>query len=383
MMTRVPFAKPFFEAKDLDEILDSMRNVLTSGWLTSGKNVEALERQFAESVGTKEAVAVNSCTAALHASLLALDIKYGDEVIVPSDTFVATANAVLYVGATPIFADSDPNTFNISSTDVQQKISKRTKAIIAVHLGGNPCDMRDLSEIAQDHRLSLLEDCAHAHGAKFQGRNCGTFGVAGAFSFYATKIMTAAEGGIVVTDDEKIAQRTRRIRSHGRGGYGPVETTELGYNFRMSDLHAVLGLNQMKHLPDFILQRQKIARSYDEFLSSTKWAKPQSVRIGNVCPYYAYLLRLTEEAPIQRDQLARKLGEKGVGTSVLYYPVHTQPFYRRILHKDPMCPAAEELGKRTIALPMYNGMSDDDLGFVKHAWQEISESMAGQYASIN
>ncbi len=178
MMTRVPFAKPFFEAKDLDEILDSMRNVLTSGWLTSGKNVETLERQFAESVGTKEAVAVNSCTAALHASLLALDIKYGDEVIVPSDTFVATANAVLYVGATPIFADSDPNTFNISSTDVQQKISKRTKAIIAVHLGGNPCDMRDLSEIAQDHRLSLLEDCAHAHGAKFQGRNCGTFGVA-------------------------------------------------------------------------------------------------------------------------------------------------------------------------------------------------------------
>src|SRR3989442_1629402 len=151
----------------------------------------------------------------------------------------------------------------------------------------------------------------------------------------------------------------------------------------MSDLHAVLGLNQMKHLPDFILQRQKIARSYDAFLSSTEWVKPQSVRTGNTCSYYAYLLKLTEDAPIQRDELARKLGEKGIGTSVLYYPAHTQPFYKGLLDKDPMCPVSEDLGKRTIALPMYNGMSDDDLSFVKQAWQEILVSPVEQNASIN
>jgi perosamine synthetase len=360
-----------------------MRTVLTSGWLTSGKNVEALEKGFAETVGTRHAVALNSCTAALHAILLSLDMKPGDEVIVPSNTFVATANAALYTGAKPVFADSDRGTFNLSPEDVELKISDKTKAIIAVHLAGNPCDMKQLSEIAEDHQLSLVEDCAHAHGSKAQGKNCGSFGEASAFSLYATKIITAGEGGMVTTDDEKIAQRIRRIRTHGRGGIGPVETTGLGYNYRLSDIHAVIGLSQMKHLPDFIAQRQQIARSYNSFLSHTGWAKPQLVRAGDVCPYYVYLLKLAADAPFQRNELAAKLSEKGIGTSVLYYPVHTQPFYKSILDRDPKCPVAEELGKRTIALPLYNGMSKDELEFVKQKWREISESTVEQYASIN
>ncbi len=379
---KVPFSKPFFDAEDLDEILANMRTVLTSGWLTSGKNVEALEKSFAETVGTKQAVALNSCTAALHAILLSLEIKPGDEVIVPSNTFVATANAALYTGAKPVFADSDPNTFNLSPEDVKLKISDKTRAIIAVHLAGNPCDMKQLSEIAQEHHLLLVEDCAHANGSKTQGKNCGTFGEAGAFSLYATKIITAGEGGMVTTDDEKIAQRIRRIRSHGRGGIGPVETTGLGYNYRLSDIHAVIGLSQIKHLPEFIAQRRQIARYYDSFVSHTKWAKPQLVRAGDVCPYYVYLLKLTEDALLERDELARKLSEKGIGTSVLYYPVHTQPFYKSILDRDPECPVAEELGKRTIALPMYNGMSKDNLEFIKQTWQEISELTVKQYASV-
>ena len=383
MITKVPFAKPFFDATDQEEILQEMREVLGSGWLTSGKKVESLEEQFALYVGTARAVAVNSCTAALHSILLALDIRPGNEVIVPSDTFVATANAVLYVGAKPVFADSDPETFNLSSDDIEQKVNDKTKAIIAVHLGGNPCDMRELTEIARDHQITLLEDCAHAHGANVQGKKCGTFGTAGAFSFYSTKIMTSAEGGIVTTDDDQLAERIRRIRSHGRGGYGPVETTELGYNFRMSDLHAVLALNQMKHLPLFIRQRQTVADSYNKFFARINWVKPQLVRAGSVCTYYAYLLRLTEDAPIQRDELARRLREKGVGTSVLYFPVHTQPFYKRILDKDPNCPTSEELGRRTIALPMYNGMSESELQFVKRAWEGVVESPREEYASVN
>ncbi len=380
---KVPFSKPFFDSEDLDEILANMRTVLTSGWLTSGKNVEALEKGFAETVGTRRAVALNSCTAALHSILLSLDLKAGDEVVVPSDTFVATANAVLYTGAKPVFADSDPETFNLSPKDVELKISEKTRAIIAVHLAGNPCDMNQLSEIAQDHHLSLVEDCAHAHGSKAQGKNCGTFGEAGAFSLYATKIITAGEGGMVTTDDEKIAERIRRIRTHGRGGVGPVETTGLGYNYRLSDIHAVVGLSQLKRLQEFVSQRQKVAKFYDNFLSDTSWARPQLVRAGNVCPYYAYLVKLEKDAPLQRDELAAKLSEKGVGTSVLYYPVHTQPFYKRILDRDAKCPVAEELGRRTIALPMYNGMSKDELEFVKQEWREIFESTVEQYASIN
>ncbi len=360
-----------------------MRQVLVSGWLTSGKNVETLENAFAEMVGTKTAVAVNSCTAGLHSILVANGIKTGDEVVVPTNTFVATANVVLYTGAKPVFADSDPDTFNISPEDVERKITKKTKAIMAVHLAGNPCDMKALAEIAQDHDVALLEDCAHAHGARSKGRNCGTFGKAAAFSFYATKIMTTGEGGIVTTDDEKMGQRLRRIRNHGRGGVGAVETTELGFNYRMPDIEAVIGLSQLKHLIDFVRKRQEIARSYDHFFSETKWARPQVVRQGDICPYYVYLVRLLDDAPISRDELTRKLGEKGVGTSVLYYPVHTQPFYKKILDKNPRCPVAAHLGKTTLALPMFNGMSSVELQYVENAWREACASGVEQYASLN
>jgi len=380
---KVPFAKPSFTEKDLSEILSNMKSVLVSGWLTCGKNVETLEKRFSEVIGTKEAVAVNSCTAALHSTLVALSIESGDEVIVPSNTFVATANAALCTGARPVFADSDPDKFNLSPEDVEKKVTRKTKAIIAVHLAGNPCDMKELSEIAHDHRITLLEDCAHAHGSKSNGRNCGTFGVAGAFSFYATKIMTAAEGGMVVTDDQKMAQRIRRIRSHGRGGYGPIETTELGYNYRMSDIHAVIALSQLQHLSDFVVQRQRIANAYDRLFSETDWVKPQLIKEGNVCPYYVYLLKVAKEAPISRDQLAQRLGEKGIATSVLYYPVHTQPFYAEILDKDPGCPVAVDLGKRTIAVPMYNGMTPLELEYIRQQWREICKSPVEQVATIN
>ncbi len=380
---KVPFSKPYFDNNDLDGIVNNIRTVLTSGWLTSGKNVEKLERQFAETVGTSHAVALNSCTAALHSTLLALDIGTGDEIIVPSDTFVATANVALYVGAKPVFADSDPCTFNISPEDVERKISKKTKAIIAVHLAGNPCDMKRLREIADDHRIALLEDCAHAHGSKTNGENCGSLGEAGGFSLYATKIVTAGEGGLVTTNDESIAGRVRRIRSHGRGGVGPVETTGIGFNYRLSDIHAVIGLSQLVHLAEFVEQRQQIARVYDRLLSHTKWAQPQVIKIGDTCPYYVYLLKLSLDAPIQRDDLAARLAAKGVGTSILYYPVHMQPYYRSLLKTDAKCPVAEELGRTTIALPMYNGISQEELEFVLNAWREISELPVKPIATVN
>ena len=365
---KVPFSKPYFTDKDISEITSGIEKVLRSGWLTSGLNVQELEEQFAKFIGTSYAVALNSCTAALHAILLALDVKSGDEVIVPSNTFVATANAALYVGAKPVFADSDPETFNISSDDVQNRISGKTRAMIAVHVGGNPCDMKELSELAEDYKILLIEDAAHAHGAEYRGFNCGTFGVAGAFSFYPTKVMTAAEGGIVTTNRKDLAERIRMIRNHGRAGYGPREIVELGYNYRLSEVHAVIGLSQLKHMNGFIRQRNLVAKIYDEGLSRIHWIKPQYIRGGNLCSYYAYIVKLTEDAPVTRDKLVEKLKDYGAMTSVLYHPVHLQPLYvNRFNNQAHMLPVAEDLGRTSFALPMYNGMSVDEANYVVDA----------------
>ncbi len=202
VIRRIPFSRPCFVDDDLEEITSKVRDILRSGWLTSGPLVRQFEETFAEFVGVDYAVALNSCTAALHSILLALGIKRDDEVIVPTNTFVAAANAALYVDAKPVFVDSNPETFNISPEDLEAKISKKTKAIIVVHLGGNPCDMDEICDIADENNLTIIEDSAHAHGAKYKGKNCGTFGIASAFSFYPTKILTTGEGGLVATNDD-------------------------------------------------------------------------------------------------------------------------------------------------------------------------------------
>jgi len=369
----IPFAKPFFSGEDVEEISARIKEILGLGWLTSGPLVKSLERGFAEFIGTKEAVALNSCTAALHTILLALGVSGGDEVVVPSNTFVATANAALYVGAKPVFADSDLETFNISPHEVQKKISKKTKAIIVVHLGGNPCGMKEILETAGDNGIPIIEDCAHAHGAKYMGANCGTLGVAGAFSFYPTKIVTAAEGGIVTTNDEALAAKIKILRNHGRATFGPSEIVELGFNYRLSEIHAAIGLAQFKHIRSFILLRNKLAQMYDQELAKIKWIEIQHVKDGNLCSYYAYVIRLTDEAPINRDTLMRKLSEKGIETSVLYHPVHLQPLYAKLFgYKKGVLPISEELGKKSLALPLYNGMKAEDAMRVVTAIKEIA-----------
>jgi perosamine synthetase len=362
---KIPFAKPYFSDEDLDEIVCGLKEVLRSGWLTSGPNVQKFEEKFAGFVGTSYAVSLNSCTAALHAILMALGMKTGDEVIVPTNTFVATANAALYVGARPVFADSDPMTFNISVEDVQKKITERTKTIIVVHLGGNPCDMKEIGELAEDHGIALIEDCAHAHGATYKGVSCGNMGVAGAFSFYPTKVMTTAEGGMVTTNLKDLADRIKAIRNCGRTGYGPLEIAELGYNYRLSEVHAVIGLSQFKQLPEFLRQRNLIAKAYCEELSRISWIRSQQIREGNSCSYYAYIVRLTNEAPASRDALVKRLKDDGVMTSVLYHPVHLQPLYLNYFGgQPPKLPVAESFGRTSFALPMYCGMGRDDVRYV-------------------
>lgn len=368
----IPFSKPFFSEEDIKEVNARVEEILRSGWLTSGPIVKRFEKAYAEFVGAKHAVALNSCTAALHAALLVSGVKSGDEVVVPSNTFCATANAALYIGARPVFADSDPLTFNITPHEVQKRISRKTKAIIVVHLGGNPCDMKEIVEVAVDHNIPLIEDCAHAHGAKYKGVSCGTFGIAGCFSFYPSKIVTASEGGIVTTDEEALANRIRILRNHGRATFGPSEVVELGFNYRLSEVHAAIGITQLKHITRFLEVRNKLAEIYNEKLASIKWIEPQRIRNGNLCSYYVYIVKLTDEAPVSRDVLMKKLSDRGIATSVLYHPVHLQPFYVKLFgYRKGELPVAEELGEKSLALPLYNGMKADEVTRVIDAIKEM------------
>jgi perosamine synthetase len=286
---------------------------------------------------------------------------------------VATANVALYVGAKPVFVDSDPETFNISPKDIENKISKKTKAIIVVHLGGNPCDMDAIHRIAEENDLMLIEDCAHAHGAKYRGRSCGTFGVASAFSFYPTKVMTTGEGGIVVTNDQRLAEKIKMIRNHGRASYGPAEIISLGFNYRMSEINAVLGLSQLAHVSEYVETRNKFAKLYNEELSKIKWVIPQKVREENLSSYYVYIVKLEDSAPVTRDELMLKLKEKGIETSILYKPIHLQPYYRKLFgFTKGYLPVAELLGERTLALPLYSCMSTQDIEYVVETLKQVS-----------
>jgi perosamine synthetase len=374
MIKNIPFSRPCFNDRDLEEIASKILAVLRSGWLTSGQLVNRFEEQFADFVGAEYAVALNSCTAALHSILLALGIAQGDEVIVPTNTFVATANAVLYTGAQPVFADSDPETFNIDPGDIERKISKKTKAVIVVHLCGNPCDMNAILKIAEENDLIVIEDCAHSLGAKYKGRNCGTFGIAAAFSFYPTKIITTGEGGMVVTNDHELADKIKVIRNHGRASYGPAKITDLGFNYRMTEINAVIGISQLAYIYEYIDNRNRIAKQYNEKIAKIEWLTPQKVREENLSSYYAYNVKVEESAPVTRDELIIKLKEKGIETSILYVPIHLQPYYTgRFGFKRGSYPIAELLGKTTIALPIYNCMSMDDAIYVMDTLEQIYE----------
>jgi dTDP-4-amino-4,6-dideoxygalactose transaminase len=233
--------------------------------------------------------------------------------------------------------------------------------------------MDEIRHIAQQHDIKLIEDCAHAHGAKMRSENCGNMSIAGAFSFYATKVMTSAEGGMVTTNDENIAQKVKIIRNCGRAGYGPLAISDLGFNYRLSELHGVVGLNQFSHLDDFIKQRNQMAALYTDLLSEIDWITPQLVQQNNYSSYYAYIVKLQNNAPFSRDELIEKLAKQGVMTSILYHPAHLQMFYQSWFNNyPPKLPIAEDLGRNSFALPLHNGLSLDDIHYVVGVINKLS-----------
>ncbi len=360
----IPIAKPQIGNEEKNAVM----KVLESGILAEGPKVAEFEKAFAEFLGVKYAIAVNSGTAALYLSLLAHDIKEGDEVITSPFTFIATANSIITAGATPIFADIEERTFNINPDGILEKISPKTKAIIPVHLYGHPADMEKISELAIAKKLIIIEDACQAHAAKFNGKYVGTFGT-GTFSFYPTKNMTTGEGGMITTNDAQIYELSRLLKSHGAKQKYIHEI--LGLNFRMTDIAAAIGVEQLKKLESFTKSRQANADYLNSGLKNVKGIVIPVVKNGCEHVFHQYTIRVTNDCKVKRDALAKTLNEKGIGTGIHYQlPIHKQPYYQRLGYKDSL-PVAEKASSEVLSLPVHPGVSKENMDFIINTIKEI------------
>jgi len=370
----LPYGRQYIDSDDVECVIEALR----SDWLTTGPKVDEFEAAFARSVGTSHAVAVSSGTAALHASMHALGIGPGDEVIVPAITFAATANCVVFEGGTPVFSDVEPDTLLIDVERVEALMTSRTRAVVAVDFAGQACNYDSLRSLAAGHGLALIDDACHALGGLYRGRPVGSLADLNTFSFHPVKHITTGEGGIVSTDDAAMAGRMRRFRNHGidvdarervaRQSFS-YEMVELGYNYRLTDLQCALGISQLKKLAWFVTRRQEIAREYDEALRNVPGVSPLRVRPEVSHAYHLYVIRLDKGVLRRsRDEIFRSLRERGIGVNVHYIPVHLHPYYRDRFGTAPgLCPAAEEAAQHILTLPIFPDMSDDDVRRVVEA----------------
>jgi len=353
----IPIARPVLGEEEVKAVGD----VLNSGMLTQGEAVKKFEDSFAKYIGAKNAIAVSNGTVALDLALKALGLEQGSEVISPGFTFIATANSALYQGLRPEFVDVDERTFNIDPNDLAEKITPKTRAVIGVHLYGQPFDLKEVQQICDDHKLALIEDCAQAHGAEFHGQKVGSFGT-GCFSFYPTKNMTTGEGGIITTQDDSLAEKLRLLRNHGdTGKYNHVV---LGYNYRMTNIQGAIGLVQIKKLDEFIEKRIENAEYLNSHIKAKDITTPyKDPRVVHV--YNQYVVKVEDDFPGTREELMAYLQDKGIGSAVHYpKPVYRQPIYKEMGYDQEQCPVAEEVSGQVMSLPVHPALSEDDLKYI-------------------
>jgi len=369
MDREIPLAQPDITEAEIEAVTD----VLRSGRLSIGPRLEQFERLVAGHAGTRHGVAVSSGTAGLHLALIALGIGPGDEVITTPFGFVACANAILYVGATPRFVDIDPHTLNLDPDKVEAAINERTRAILAVEVFGNPSGMDRLAQVAGRHEIPLVEDGCEGLGSVYKGRAVGSFGRVGVFSFYPNKQVTTGEGGLIVTDDDQIARLCRSLRNQGRAtGGGPrgpgswLAHERLGYNYRLSELAAALGCVQMQRLEEIMTRRREVACLYVDRLMDM-----HDVILPNVDPrasmsWFVFVVRLAAQyGPESRDRILAGLRRHDIGCANYFPPIHLQPFYRQRFGFQPgLCPVAESMAQRTLALPFFNRMDATQVDLV-------------------
>jgi perosamine synthetase len=354
----IPVAEPCLDGNELAYVVDCVQ----SGWVSSlGTYIQRFEEEFAAFCGTSYAVATSNGTTALHLALAVLGIGPGDEVIVPTLSFVATANAVAYTGAKPVFVDSEPYTWNINPELIRKKITPRTKAIIPVHLYGHPADMKPILEIAAQgdghSELFVIEDAAEAHGALYNGRRVGSLGCLNAFSFYGNKIITTGEGGMLTTSDESLAQSARFLRDHAMSPEKRYWHPQIGYNYRLTNIQAALGLAQIESINRFMQRKRQIAQTYNTLLAGIPGIilPPEADWATSV--YWMYSILITEDYPLSRDELRAYLSEQGIDSRPFFYPIHTMPPY----DAGERHPVAEKLSQQGINLPSSVKLTDDDL----------------------
>lgn len=348
------------ERKYVNECLDT-------SWISSrGRFVGEFEQRFAQRVSVKHAASVCNGTVALHLALLALGIGPGDEVIVPTLTYIASVNAITYTGATPVFADSDPHSWQIDPQDVARHVTPRTKAIMPVHLYGQSCDMDALMAIAKTHRLFIVEDCAEAFGTLYKGQHVGTFGDISTFSFFGNKTITTGEGGMVVTNDKTLAERARHYKGQGLAAHREYWHDVVGYNYRMTNIAAAIGLAQLERAEEFIGRKRALAEQYRTSLSGL----PVTLQAEQPETVHSYwMVSMLVEKAEHRDRLRAHLAQQGIETRPLFFPVHTMPMYARTYRRHPV---AEDLAWRGINLPSWPGLSQEQI-------QLIASTIASYY----
>jgi perosamine synthetase len=368
---RIRPVRVIFDEKDRREVLTRMEEVLSTGMLAQGKYVAEFERRWAEYVGTKHAVAVSSGSSAIEIAMRILGVQH-KEVLVPDNTFAATAVGVVLAGGRVQFVDTAPTTFSIRPDALKARCTPSTVGLIVVHVGGiiTP-EIETIARWCKDQGLWLFEDCAHGHGSEWRGKRAGTFGIAGAYSFFVTKVMTTAEGGMIVTDDDAFAEQARLLRNHGKPQPWVSYNTHLGSNWRMSELNAIVGLTQLKRLDDFIAWRDRIAGLYTEWLQEIPEIVP--VLPLDRSSWYKYIVLLPRR--VNRSVLKEEMKERGVQLSGEVYalPLHRQPIFQAIAEGE--FPGAEEICSHHICLPLYYGMTQEEARFVidtlKAALEEI------------
>lgn len=366
----IPYGHQTIDDEDIEEVV----KVLKSDWLTTGPKVSEFERAICDYIGCKYAIAVNSGTSALDIAVASLNLPKGSEVITTPFTFAATSNALLYNDLKPIFADIDRDTRNIDPEDIERKITPRTKAIIYVDYAGHPCEIEEIQDIANENNLYLIEDACHSFGASYHGQKIGNFADITVFSFHPVKPITTGEGGAVVTNNLKLAQKTRMLHSHGIdkdtiSRYGPnagwaYDMKMLGRNYRMTDIQAALGISQLKKIDRFIERRNEIASYYEELLKDIDLLSLPSIKDGIIHGWHIYTVLLDET--INRDNLFKYLRtEKNIGTNVHYIPVYRHTYYQETFDfKEKDYPVTEDVFNRIITLPLYPSMEEKDVEYV-------------------